>query len=561
MESKPFITVANFNQLVKSENVSVIDVRSAEEFKEKHIPFATNIPVKDIETGEAHIDTGKTIITVCGSGGGRSTRAANFIRENYATEAFFLENGTFGWLENERKSREEKLTFIQRFIRGGHQPGDTEDQKLKKTSLIIMTLPFGLVGLIWGLMYFASGLILPGMIPFSYGILSFISIGLFVAFKNFKFFRFSQIFLILLLPFFLQISLGGFIPSSSIILWSIISPLASLFFFNTKQSVYWFCAYVLVVVIAFVVNDYLPRYFNWHLSEGFINRFFIMNIIGIGLIIFLLQYYFVVQQVALKRSDEQKSKELHEKSKEITDSINYAKRIQTTMLANEGILNNNLPDYFILFKPKDIVSGDFYWATNKNDKFYLAACDSTGHGVPGAFMSLLNISFLNEAINERNISLPNEICGHVRNRLIESISADGGKDGMDGVLVCVDNEKKKLSFAAAHNAPILIRNGSVIEFEADKMPIGKGIRLDDFKHQSIDVEPGDLFYLYTDGYTDQFGGPKGKKFKYKQMKALLQSVCNQSMAEQKNILEAIIDNWRGNLEQTDDMLIIGFKVR
>lgn len=175
-------------------------------------------------------------------------------------------------------------------------------------------------------------------------------------------------------------------------------------------------------------------------------------------------------------------------------------------------------------------------------------------------MSLLNISFLNEAINERNILLPNEICGHVRNRLIESISQYGGQDGMDGVLVCLDKENKKLSFAAAHNAPILIRKNTLIEFEADKMPIGKGERIDNFKQQIIDVEAGDLFYLYTDGYTDQFGGPKEKKFKYKQMKALLQSVCNQSLAEQKKILDAIISNWRGDLEQTDDILIIGFKI-
>ena len=175
-------------------------------------------------------------------------------------------------------------------------------------------------------------------------------------------------------------------------------------------------------------------------------------------------------------------------------------------------------------------------------------------------MSLLNISFLNEAVKERNILLPNEICGYVRNKLIENISQDGGQDGMDGVLVSLDKEKKKLSFAAAHNAPILVRKGMVIEFAADKMPIGKGERTENFKQQIIYIEAGDLFYLYTDGYTDQFGGPKGKKFKYKQMKALLQSICNQPLSEQKKILDDIINNWKGDLEQTDDILIIGFKI-
>lgn len=561
MEDKHVITIPDLNRLVKGGQVIVIDVRSPEEFREKHIPFAINIPIKEIETGEANIDRERTIVTVCGSGGGRSTRAANCIRENYNAEAFYLEDGTFGWLENESKGQTEETSFIQRWIRRGFLPGDSEEEKLKKTILLIMAFPFALAGLLWGSLYFANDLILPGLIPFSYGLLSLFSIVLFIAFKHFSSFRFSQILLILLLPLCLQISLGGFIPSSAIILWAIISPLGALFFYSTKQAFCWFVAFVLVVITAFVVNDYLPEYFNWHLSETFINRFFLMNITGICLLIFLMQHYFAGKQNELKHSVEQKSRELGEKNKAVTDSINYAKRIQDTMLANEALLKENLVDFFILFKPKDIVSGDFYWATVKNDQFYLAACDSTGHGVPGAFMSLLNISFLNEAINERNIVEPNKICDHVRNRLIQSISAGGGKDGMDGVLINLDKDRKKLSFAAAYNAPILIRNNAIIEFDADRMPIGKGIRSDDFKQHVVDVEPGDIFYLFTDGYTDQFGGPKGKKFKYKQMKALLQSICNQSMAEQKKILGAIIDNWRGNLEQTDDILVVGFTAR
>ncbi len=561
MEKKKSINLAELNRLLESNNgVIVIDVRSEEEYKDKHIPFALNLPIEKIETGKAVIDLKKTIVTVCGNGGGRSDRAADFVREIYGAEAFALEGGTFGWIEKESKNRKRKDSFIQTILQKGHLPNDTEDEKLKKSTLLIMAFPFALAGIMWGALYFFSGMLLPGLIPFCYGILSLISVGAFLIFKKFRFFRFSQILLILLLPLFLQISLGGFIPSSSVMLWGLISPLGALVFYNAKQSVFWFGAFVLMVIAAFFVNDYLPQYFNWHLSETFINRMFLMNLIGISFIIYLLQFYFVSKQAELSKSLHEKNLEIQEKNKETTDSINYAKRIQYAMLADQELLKNNLSDYFILFKPKDIVSGDFYWATSKNDKLYLAACDSTGHGVPGAFMSLLNISFLNEAINERNILAPNEICGHVRNKLIESISQDGGQDGMDGVLVCIDKETKKLSFAAAHNAPILIRKNTVIEFEADKMPIGKGDRLDDFKQQEIDIEKGDTFYLYTDGYTDQFGGGREKKFKYKQMKALLQSICNQPLNEQKKILEDIINNWKGDLEQTDDILIIGFKL-
>ena len=151
-----------------------------------------------------------------------------------------------------------------------------------------------------------------------------------------------------------------------------------------------------------------------------------------------------------------------EKNKEMTDSINYAKIIQNTLLAQSETLNKNLPDYFILFKPKDIVSGDFYWATEHNENFYLAVCDSTGHGVPGAFMSLLNMGFLTEAIKEKGICSTGEIFNFVRQRLIDSIGGEGQKDGMDGILIRIDKKTNKITYSAANNAPILISNHTII---------------------------------------------------------------------------------------------------
>ena len=251
---------------------------------------------------------------------------------------------------------------------------------------------------------------------------------------------------------------------------------------------------------------------------------------------------------------------IEEKQKEIVDSILYAKRIQTTILASETYLNKNLPEHFVYFKPKDIVSGDFYWATLKDDRFYLAVCDSTGHGVPGAFMSLLNISFLNEAISQKNIEQPNEIFNHVRKRLIKNISKEGHKDGMDGILICIDNKKKTFSYAAAHNHPIVISNGAIVEYYADKMPIGIGVREEDFAHNALPLKKGDVLYLYTDGYADQFGGPKGKKFKYKQLNELLLANSHLSMEEQKTIISKTFDDWKGSLEQIDDVCVIGIKI-
>ncbi|MFO0356760.1 MAG: tetratricopeptide repeat protein [Sphingobacteriaceae bacterium] len=251
---------------------------------------------------------------------------------------------------------------------------------------------------------------------------------------------------------------------------------------------------------------------------------------------------------------------IEEKQKELMDSINYAKRIQYTLLAHNEFLENNLPDHFIYFNPKDIVSGDFYWATLTENRFYLAVCDSTGHGVPGAFMSLLNIGFLTEAINEEGIQKPNEIFDYVRDRLIASISKEGQKDGFDGILICFDHQTKEITYAAANNEPVLIRNKNTIELKADRMPVGMDERMEKFKLYSIDAQKGDMLYLYTDGFADQFGGPKGKKFKYKQLNELLIANCDRSITEQHQIIQESFNKWKGDLEQIDDVCVIGIKI-
>ncbi len=257
---------------------------------------------------------------------------------------------------------------------------------------------------------------------------------------------------------------------------------------------------------------------------------------------------------------EQQKQLVEEHQKETLDSIHYAKRIQTALLANKELVDKHLKNNFVFFKPKDIVSGDFYWATEHNNRFYLAICDSTGHGVPGAFMSLLNMGFLSEAIKEKNIENPNEIFNFVRARLESTISNEGQKDGMDGILICLDKKTGELTYSAANNEPILISDNRIIELPKDKMPVGKGEKKESFTLHTISLKPNDFLYLYTDGFADQFGGPKGKKFKYKQLNDLLLEINKEPINKQSEILNSYFENWKGDLEQVDDVCIIGIKI-
>lgn len=228
-------------------------------------------------------------------------------------------------------------------------------------------------------------------------------------------------------------------------------------------------------------------------------------------------------------------------------------------------------NFFILYKPKDIVSGDFYYAQAhqppgySHELFYMCTADCTGHGVPGALMSMVGISRLNESIIEKNLIHPNLILDNVRRGIIDSLNPEGSeeesKDGMDCVLCCYDFKNYKLEFAAANNPLWLVRNGEIIEYKPDKMPVGKySEELKPFTLQKIDLQKGDTIYTFTDGFADQFGGPKGKKFKYKQLEELLLSTSHLSLDEQKEKLTDAFEKWRGNLEQVDDVCVIGIRV-
>lgn len=256
---------------------------------------------------------------------------------------------------------------------------------------------------------------------------------------------------------------------------------------------------------------------------------------------------------------------IEEQQKDIQDSINYAQRIQNSFMASETIFRENCSDHFILFKPKDVVSGDFYWANSDFDKLYLCVADSTGHGIPGAFMSLLNLSLLNEALLSRKLEDTHEILNFIRKILILGLKPDesgqGGNDGMDCCFVRIDLTKMELQMCGANNPLWIVRDNKLIELASNRMPVGRSPKQDiPFTSQIFSLKKNDILYLFTDGFADQFGGPQGKKFKYKQLNELLLANVNDPMNNQKEVLNSTIQKWKGSLEQVDDICIIGIKI-
>lgn len=293
--------------------------------------------------------------------------------------------------------------------------------------------------------------------------------------------------------------------------------------------------------------------------------------IGGGLVLVLGFLLFVFNRLRVTRNqkvviENQRDKvniqktEIEEQHKEIKDSMEYAKRIQSAILPPSKLVKEYLQQSFILYKPKDIVAGDFYWMEHIGGKVLFAAADCTGHGVPGAMVSVICNGALNRSVREFELSEPGKILDKAREIVIQEFekSEEEVKDGMDIALCSL--EGMKLEYAGAHNPLWIVRKGEIIETKANKQPIGKFDKQTGYITHSFDLEVGDTIYIFSDGYVDQFGGEKGKKFKAKAFRNLLLSIQEKSMEEQKILIDDAFEAWRGSLEQIDDVCVIGVRV-
>ena len=322
-------------------------------------------------------------------------------------------------------------------------------------------------------------------------------------------------------------------------------------------------------------------------------KIIILSLAGGLILVLFLVFIIIKRNIERQKANEllaKKNDEIAHQKEELTSSIAYAKRIQTAMLPQYQIVDKSLKDYFILFKPKDMVSGDFFWWTHFDNYTILSVSDCTGHGVPGAFMSILGVSFLREIVSKEKIIHPGTILNRLRKEIITALHQKGiygeQKDGMDMSLITINHSTNTLQFAGANNSIYIIRSDvsedkkdindfqeesrikkelsnnekTFYEIKPDKMPIAIFFKMKPFNTVEIQLQSSDRIYLFSDGYADQFGGQNGKKFKYKPFKNLLFENSHKPMKEQKDVLEKTFVAWKNNFEQIDDITIVGIKI-
>lgn len=348
-------------------------------------------------------------------------------------------------------------------------------------------------------------------------------------------------------------------------------------FIGGGMLILWTTYFSIVLVILSIISNVFFFWLNSTLSvDQILANGGLLTVVVMVFSIFLIYTRYnltkkeIIARLSLKESYEKlnEQKEIIEsKNKNILSSINYAKRIQNAILPPNSLLKKHFSEHFIIFKPKDIVSGDFYWFSNKGDKSIIVAADCTGHGVPGAFMSMIGNSLLNKLIVDFSHRQPADILYKLRQEVISAVSQGGydepeSQDGMDIAICAIDHESNYIEYSGAFNSLYIVRNGELLETKANRMPIGRYLKKDKdpFTNHKIKIEKGDAVYLFSDGFPDQFGGPDNKKIGSKRFKELFVSLAGQSMDKQKEKLENHFEEWKGEVGQLDDVLVIGFRL-
>ena len=348
-------------------------------------------------------------------------------------------------------------------------------------------------------------------------------------------------------------------------------------FIGAGMLIIWKIRYSVIIVIASILANvfFLVRNSQLDLEQIMASGGLLTGSVAIFSILLIQTRYNLTKREIIARTQLASSNQILSDQKSIIEannqnikaSIEYAKRIQEAILPDNELLEKHLTEHFVYFKPKDIVSGDFYWFGRReaSNISMIAAIDCTGHGVPGAFMSMIGNTLLNEIAANEALTTPAEILFELRTAVIEALQQSGQVDnneGMDVAFCMIDHDRQQIQFAGAYNPLYLIRNGELQETKADRMPIGNYHDRNEkpFKNTIIDIEEGDTFYIFSDGYIDQFGGPRGKKLSSKRFKQIVMELDPHPLKKQVRGLEVAQGNWQKDLDQIDDILVMGFRV-
>ena len=349
-------------------------------------------------------------------------------------------------------------------------------------------------------------------------------------------------------------------------------------FIGSGMFVFYHVYYSIAIVVLSLIANVIFFYLNSALSidEILVNGGLLtLSVAVFSILLIRMRFRLTKKELVARFALEESKHELLEKNTEIVDSINYAKRIQDALIPPVEVFKKSLPNSFVIYKPKDIVSGDFYWIseldTTKNDGsnneklVVYSVADCTGHGVPGAFMSLIGLKILNQSIKQQDVNSPAEALDYLNSEVYKTINKHSDsknviRDGMDVALCAINFTSNKLTFSGAKNPVYIVRNKELHEIKGDKQPIGALVNNSLFINHEYQLEKGDMVYIFSDGFADQFGGPKGKKLKYKPFKEMLIENSLKPVDEQKEKLEDLFENWKGDLEQLDDVCIIGVRI-
>lgn len=446
--------------------------------------------------------------------------------------------------------------------------GITEDQEFSRRDVVLLNklafiaafsmipiLPFEILMNGWQL------------VPFEFLIIFLCSITLILS--HFKRYLFAKIYFFFIAVVFIMIMAIAVGPGSGNHLFLIPAFIAPAMLLKDIRlilslSIIAFLAFIAILLLQKEITPLIEL--DIELKEKFSIIFYTV----VFVIIFFQIYYFKDINLRFQDLVLKKNELIEEKNKEIVDSINYAQRIQSSYLPNREILSQFFEKSFLFFKPKDIVSGDFYWFYNEktegsfSDEKLIVAADCTGHGVPGAIMSVICANALNDVVDTRGERNTGKILDQVRDNVVSILKTkgdEGQKDGMDVALLKVNKKTGVCQFSGAHNPLWILRSGAK-EFEVikgDKQPVGSYSHPKPFTTHEVQLVKGDRVYIFSDGLQDQFGGEKGKKFKAANMKALFTSLEDTNVTEQKTIIEQAFDKWKGDLEQVDDVVLIAFE--